>query len=91
MHTFDFLVLGSGSAGLSYALTVADYGTVGIITKKNKADSNTNYAQGGIASVFDDGDSFDSHIKDTLAAGADLCNYEAVKTIVEDGPVVIKE
>lgn len=91
MDTFDFLVLGSGSAGLSYALTVADYGTVGIITKKNKADSNTNYAQGGIATVLDDKDSFESHIEDTLAAGADLCNYHAVKAIVEEGPAVIKE
>ncbi|MEX0773505.1 MAG: L-aspartate oxidase [Balneolales bacterium] len=91
MHTFDFLVLGSGSAGLSYALTVADHGTVGIITKKNKADSNTNYAQGGIASVFDHNDSFHSHIEDTLTAGADLCKYEAVKAIVEEGPAVINE
>lgn len=91
MHTFDFLVLGSGSAGLSYALTVADHGTVGIITKKKKADSNTNYAQGGIATVFGDTDSFESHIQDTLAAGADLCKYDAVKVIVEEGPAMVNE
>ncbi|MCH8496264.1 MAG: L-aspartate oxidase [Balneolales bacterium] len=89
--TFDFLVVGSGSAGLTYALRVAEKGTVGIITKKDRAESNTNYAQGGIATVLDSSDSFESHIQDTLVAGAGLCRVEAVELIVREGPVVIRE
>lgn len=88
---YDFLVIGSGSAGLTFALHVADHGSVGIITKKDKAESNTNYAQGGIASVLDQHDSFESHIEDTLIAGAGLCKRTAVETIVRDGPSVINE
>ncbi|KPQ00341.1 MAG: L-aspartate oxidase NadB [Bacteroidetes bacterium HLUCCA01] len=88
---FDFLVVGSGSAGLTYALEVAKYGTVGIITKKDRAESNTNYAQGGIASVLDQNDSFDSHIEDTLTAGAGLCRREAVEIIVREGPDVVQD
>jgi L-aspartate oxidase len=86
---YDFLVIGSGSAGLSYALEVAEYGTVGIITKKNSAESNTNYAQGGIASVLDQSDSFEKHVEDTLIAGAGLCNEHVVREIVKAGPAVI--
>jgi L-aspartate oxidase len=88
---FDFLIVGSGSAGLTYALEVAAYGTVGVITKKNKAESNTNYAQGGIASVLDTTDSFESHVQDTLIAGAGLCKKEAVELIVREGPDVVRE
>ena len=88
---FDYLVIGSGSAGLTFALNVAKHGTVGIITKKDRAESNTNYAQGGIASVLDQHDSFDSHINDTLIAGAGLCKRDAVEVIVREGPDVIHE
>lgn len=87
---FDFLVIGSGSAGLTYALRVAEFGSVGIITKKDRAESNTNYAQGGIATVLDNTDSFDSHIEDTLIAGAGLCKRDAVEVIVKEGPDVVR-
>ncbi len=87
----DFLVLGSGIAGLFYALKVAEYGTVAIVTKKQKAESNTNYAQGGIASVLGPTDSFDSHIADTLNAGAHLCHRDAVEVLVKEGPTRVKE
>ncbi len=87
----DFLVIGSGIAGLSFALKAADYGSVAIITKKEKAESNTNYAQGGIAAVVDQHDSFDSHVADTLAAGAGLCHRDAVEMMVHEGPAAIEE
>ncbi len=83
---FDFLVLGSGIAGLSFALKVARRGRVAIVTKKNRAESNTNYAQGGIAAVVSKDDSFELHVRDTLEAGAGLCHEEVVRTIVEEGP-----
>jgi L-aspartate oxidase len=86
----DFLVIGSGIAGLSFALKAAEIGRVIIITKKEDKESNTNYAQGGIASVLGKNDSFDSHIKDTLIAGAGLCDEEAVKYMVENGPAAIE-
>lgn len=88
---FDFLVIGSGSAGLRFALSVAHMGSVGIITKKNKTESNTNYAQGGIAVVWDKQDSFKDHIQDTLVAGAGLCKEKAVRLIVEGGPHMVRE
>src|SRR3982750_1373512 len=91
MKQFDFLVLGSGIAGLSFALKVAPHGRVAIITKKNKAESNTNYAQGGIAAVTSREDSFEMHVRDTLEAGAGLCNEKVVRTIVEEGPECIQE
>jgi len=87
----DFLVIGSGIAGLSYALKVAEFGTVTIVTKKKIQKSNTALAQGGVAAVFSDLDSFDSHIKDTLSAGDGLCTQEVVKMVVENGPRRIKE
>ena len=90
-HSFDFIVLGSGVAGLTYALKVASRGRVAIITKKNRADSNTNWAQGGIASVTSREDSFELHVQDTLEAGAGLCRESAVRTIVEEGPERIAE
>src|ERR1043166_1391890 len=88
---FDFLVLGSGIAGLSFALKVAPRGRVAIITKKNRAESNTNYAQGGIAAVTSKEDSFEMHVRDTLEAGAGLCKEKVVRTIVEEGPARIQE
>ncbi len=91
MRQFDFLVLGSGVAGLFYALKVAPHGRVAIITKKNKAESNTNYAQGGIAAVTSKEDSFQLHVRDTLEAGAGLCKEAAVRTIIEEGPARIAE
>jgi len=91
MKQFDFLVLGSGIAGLSFALKVAPRGRVAIVTKKNRAESNTNYAQGGIASVTSKEDSFDLHVRDTLQAGAGLCKESVVRTIVEEGPARIAE
>jgi len=91
MFESDFLVIGSGIAGITFALKAANYGTVNIITKKEKAESNTNYAQGGIASVMGKNDSFDQHIQDTLKCGADICHEESVRLIVETGPDRIKE
>ena len=67
----DFLIIGSGVAGLMFALKAAKAGTVALVTKKTAAESNTNYAQGGIASVFDKLDSYDAHIADTLQSGND--------------------
>lgn len=87
----DFLVIGSGIAGLFYALKVADHGHVIIITKKEKAESNTNYAQGGIASVFSPDDSYELHIQDTINAGAGLCKREAVEIMVREGPKKVEE
>jgi L-aspartate oxidase len=91
MKQFDFLILGSGIAGLSFALKVAPRGRVAIVTKKNRAESNTNYAQGGIASVTSKEDSFELHVRDTLEAGAGLCKENVVRTIVEEGPARIQE
>jgi L-aspartate oxidase len=91
MKQFDFLILGSGIAGLSFALKVAPRGRVAIVTKKNRAESNTNYAQGGIASVTGKDDSFELHVRDTLEAGAGLCKENVVRTIVEEGPARIQE
>ena len=91
MHHFDFLVLGSGIAGLSFALKIAPRGRVAIITKKNRAESNTNYAQGGIAAVTSKEDSIELHVQDTLQAGAGLCKEQVVRTIVQEGPARIAE
>src|SRR5438045_5176522 len=91
MKRFDYLVLGSGIAGLSFALKVAAHGRVAIITKKDRAESNTNYAQGGIAAVTSKEDSFELHVRDTLEAGAGLCKESVVRTIIEEGPARIAE
>jgi L-aspartate oxidase len=90
-HSSDFLVIGSGIAGLSFALRAAEAGSVVILTKKERADSNTNYAQGGIACVKGPDDSFDLHIRDTLEAGVGLCRRDAVRMIVEEGPKRVSE
>jgi len=91
MNKTDFLVIGSGIAGLSYALKVAEFGTVTIVTKKNVQKTNTALAQGGVASVFSETDSFDLHMEDTLKAGDGLCTAEVVRMVVENGPDRIKE
>jgi L-aspartate oxidase len=88
---FDFLVLGSGIAGLSFALKVAALGRVAIVTKKSRAESNTNYAQGGIAAVTSKEDSVEMHVRDTMEAGAGLCHEDVVRTIVQEGPARIAE
>jgi L-aspartate oxidase len=91
MKQFDYLVLGSGLAGLFSALKLAVRGRVAVVTKKDRAESNTNYAQGGIAAVTSKEDSFELHVRDTLAAGAGLCKESAVRAIVEEGPARIAE
>ena len=89
---FDVLVVGSGIAGLSFALKVAQRGhSVAILTKKNKADSNTNFAQGGVAVVTAQTDDFDKHVRDTLVAGDGLCDERVVREIVRDGPARVQE
>ena len=87
---FDFLVIGSGAAGLTFALKAASFGTVVIVTKKEPVESNTNYAQGGIAVVLGDTDSFEKHIEDTIHAGAGLCDPNVVRVIIQDGPARIE-
>ncbi|PIE62053.1 MAG: L-aspartate oxidase [Desulfobacterales bacterium] len=87
----NFMVIGSGIAGLSYALKVAEYGSVTIVTKKKLHTTNTALAQGGVASVFGQDDSFADHIEDTLKAGDGLCNEEVVRMVVENGPDRIRE
>ncbi len=90
IQTSDFLIIGSGVAGLHTTLNAAQSGSVNLVTKKDDFESNTNYAQGGIASVLDRHDSFDSHVRDTLEAGAGLCRRDAVELIVEHGPEAIQ-
>src|SRR3954469_11152405 len=91
----DFLVIGSGIAGLSYALKVAAHfpeKKVVVTTKTHSDETNTKYAQGGVAGVLDEvRDSFDKHIEDTLIAGDGLCNEHIVEIVVKEGPQRIKE
>ncbi|MCF8084190.1 MAG: L-aspartate oxidase [Deltaproteobacteria bacterium] len=89
--TTDYLVIGSGIAGLSFALQAAESGKVVVVTKKDKMEGSTNYAQGGIASVFDPEDSFDLHVKDTLQSGDGLSHEDIVKDVVHEGPRRIQE
>jgi L-aspartate oxidase len=90
-HQTEVLVIGSGIAGLFFALKVAPHRRVTIVTKKTTVESNTNYAQGGIASVFSNEDSFDMHVSDTLTAGAGLCHRDVVEMMVHEGPALINE
>jgi len=90
-HDSDVLIIGSGIAGLFYSLQVAQYGTVAIVTKQRATDSATNWAQGGIAAVLDDQDSFEAHARDTINAGAGLCREEVVQMVVERGPAMIDQ
>ena len=87
----DFLVIGSGLAGLCFAIKAAELGTVAIVTKKEEIESNTNYAQGGIAAVVDKTDKFEYHIDDTLTCGAGLCKEEVVRQVVTDAPERVAE
>ncbi len=89
--TTDFLVIGGGIAGLMYALKACESGSVTVLTKAGSTEANTNYAQGGIASVWSVDDSFESHVQDTLIAGAGLCDRAAVESIVRDGPDVVRD
>lgn len=91
MREFDYIVIGSGIAGLTFALKVAPHGRVALITKRVLAEANTQYAQGGIAAVTKPTDSFDLHVADTLRAGAGLCRETIARTIVEEGPARVQE
>src|SRR5215467_13867984 len=91
MKEYDFAIIGSGIAGLSFALKAAKHASVVVITKRKGADTNTAWAQGGIACVTSDEDSFELHVRDTLAAGAGLCDELVVRTVVTEGPDRIRE
>ena len=90
-YKVDFLVIGSGIAGLSYALKVAPYGKVIIVTKDSVGESNTRYAQGGIAAVMYTPDSYEKHIQDTINAGAELCNEKIVRITITESTKRIEE
>ena len=89
-ETCDFLVIGSGIAGLSFALEASELGSVVVVTKRAASDSNTQWAQGGIAAVLDENDSFEAHIRDTLVAGAGLSHERVVEICVKEGPERIR-
>ena len=91
MKSFDYIVIGSGIAGLTFALKASEKGSVAIVTKKSRADSNTAWAQGGIACVTSNEDSVALHVSDTIIAGDGLCNEEVVRSIVSEGPERIAE
>src|SRR5438045_3222842 len=91
MKQYEFVVIGSGIAGLTFALKAAKHGFVAVITKRKGVDSNTAWAEGGIACVTSDEDSFELHVADTLEAGAGLCDEAAVRTIVMEGPTRVRE
>jgi len=91
MIEYDYVVVGTGVSGLSLALRAAKHGRVAVITKRKSENSNTSWAQGGICCVADEGDSFESHIADTIGAGAGLCDKEVVRKIVESAPDAIEE
>ena len=90
-HEVDFLVIGSGIAGLSYALKVAPYGKVIMVTKNGAEESNTRYAQGGIAAVMYTPDTYEKHIQDTMIAGAGLCNEKIVRLTISESTERIEE
>lgn len=90
-QNYDFLVIGSGVAGLSFALKVAPYGKVAIVTKTRIDDTNTRYAQGGIAAVTYNPDNFDKHVEDTLTAGCNINNRSVVEMVVREAPKQIEQ
>lgn len=87
----DFLVIGTGLAGLTFALEAAQTGQVAVLTKKTRSDANSSWAQGGIAGVLSEEDSFALHTQDTLVAGAGLCHEDAVEILVREGPERIRD
>jgi L-aspartate oxidase len=91
MNRYDHVVVGSGIAGLSFALKAAAHGNVALVTKADKRESNTVYAQGGIACVTSAEDSFELHVRDTLEAGAGLCDETVTRAIVSEGPARVRE
>ena len=90
MKKYDYLIIGSGIAGLSVAIKAAERFRVAIITKATQLDCSSNFAQGGIASVMLPDDSFEKHIEDTLDAGAGLCNPRRVQILAQKGPAAIQ-
>ncbi|TCH65434.1 L-aspartate oxidase [Acinetobacter sp. ANC 4862] len=84
-HHFDVIIVGSGGAGLSLALSLPDHFNIAVLAKSTLTDASTFYAQGGVAAVLDETDSIEQHIDDTMIAGAQLCEIEAVKQTVEGG------
>lgn len=91
VKNYDFLVIGSGLGGISFALKVAEHGSVALITKTKLEETNTKYAQGGIAAVTYEPDSYNSHVEDTLIAGDGLCDEDIVKMVVKEAPAQIEE
>jgi len=91
MKVYDFVVVGSGIAGLSFALDAARHGRVCVVTKRRAHDANTAWAQGGISCVWSPEDSFEKHVADTIGAGAGLCRKDVVRTIVEEAPEAIRQ
>jgi L-aspartate oxidase len=89
LHSFDVVIIGSGLAGLTAALNLAPTHRVAVVTKRGISDGSSNWAQGGIAAVLAEGDSYASHVDDTLVAGAGLCDLEATKLTVENAPAAI--
>ncbi|MEO8700454.1 MAG: FAD-binding protein, partial [Kofleriaceae bacterium] len=89
-HETDYLVIGSGIAGLNFALLAAEHGKVTVVTKKRPSDTNTNWAQGGVAAVLASDDSFERHVEDTLVAGDGLCDRAVVEMCVQDGPAQVQ-
>ncbi|HYG66509.1 MAG TPA: FAD-dependent oxidoreductase, partial [Anaeromyxobacteraceae bacterium] len=89
-ETVDFLVLGGGAAGLSFALHAAEHGSVLVLTKRQRGESSTQYAQGGIAAVLSADDAFENHVEDTLVAGAGICHRDAVEVTVREAPERIR-
>ena len=86
----DYLVLGTGIAGLSFAIDAAAHGRVTLVAKKAPTDTNTNWAQGGVAAVLADDDSFDQHVADTLTVGDGLCDQRIVEICVREGPAAVE-
>jgi len=91
MYKSDVLIIGSGVAGLSFALKVADFARVTLVTKKTSVDTATNLAQGGVAAVLSEKDTVEAHVQDTLRSGDGLCHEDIVRMVVEEGPERVRE